>query len=171
MQSVTLDFRVCTESTRAARASFAALSQALAALPISGALAERLRALAPGAEAAAGLMRVGYEAFQHGGVVIIEARLAPGDLYLDFIAALVAERPDLSARHDHGWPVLSQTPAREPDVCIGVDLAERGDICPRAVARAWSGTIRVFNIEEVPRVFSLNPALLQPLRRSKRGPA
>ncbi|MGK2287322.1 hypothetical protein [Pedomonas sp. V897] len=104
-----LDFRICSDSVRAARASFAALSQAVAVAPLSDDLAERLQALAPGAQAAAGLLRFSYEAFRHGGVTIIEARLAPGDPYLDFVAALAA-RAGMSTRFSHGWPILLQNP-------------------------------------------------------------
>lgn len=164
-----LDFRICSDSVRAARASFAALSQAVAVAPFSDGLAERLQALAPGAQAAAGLLRFSYEAFRHGGVTIIEARLAPGDPYLDFIAALVAETPGLTARHDHGWPVLSQRPARESDVWIGLDLGA-GDGSVAVAARMCSGTVRVLNVKDVPSVFSSGLALLQDLRRrSMRG--
>ncbi|MGK2287306.1 hypothetical protein [Pedomonas sp. V897] len=105
-----LDFRVCQETVRAARASFAALSSVLSNVALSDALADRLRALAPGGQVAAGLMRVAYEPFKHGAVAIIEARLTPGDLYLDFVASLISECPGLQVRHDHGWPVLLQNP-------------------------------------------------------------
>jgi len=103
-----LDFRVCQETVRAARASFAALSSVLSNVALSDALADRLRALAPGGQAAAGLMRVAYEPFRHGAVAVIEGRLTPGDLYLDFVAALISECRGLHVRHDHGWPVLSR---------------------------------------------------------------
>lgn len=155
-----LDFRICSDSVRAARASFAALSQAVAVAPLSDALAERLQALAPGAQAAAGLLRFSYEAFRHGGVTIIEARLAPGDPYLDFIAALVAETPGLTARHDHGWPVLSQRPAREPDVWIGLDLVA-GDGSAAVAARATSGAVRVFGPDEIAKAFAVDPGMLR----------
>lgn len=114
MLPAAFDFRICTDSTKAARASFAALSQALAAAPISDGLAARLRALAPGARAAAGLMLISQEAVRHGNVLITMARLAPGDLYLDFVATLTVERPDWRMRFECGWPILFQCP---PAVC------------------------------------------------------
>lgn len=138
-----LDFRICSDSVRAARASFAALSQAVAAAPLSDALAERLQALAPGAQAAAGLLRFNYEAFRHGAVTVIEARLSPGDPYLDFIAALVAETPGLTARHDHGWPILSLRPVRAADAS-GVECL-------------------TFDIETIAKATAVDPGLLRGL--------
>ncbi|HEY4545620.1 MAG TPA: hypothetical protein VIG90_04220 [Pedomonas sp.] len=103
------DFRIDAASVDAAQASISALGRALSAVTLTADLSAQLQALAPRGEATSGVARVMSEACQHGAVTIVQARLAPGDAYLTFIAALAA-RAGLSTRFSHGWPILLQNP-------------------------------------------------------------